>query len=47
MRLEAAGYMAAAQKPYLAGVQRTLEQAGLPGDFTYHGAVDRAGSWRS
>ena len=43
MRLEAAGYMAAAHKPYLAGVQRTLEQAGLLGDFTYHGEVDRRG----
>ncbi len=43
MRLEAAGYLAAAHKPYLADVQRILERAGLQGDFVYHGAVDRAG----
>jgi glycosyltransferase involved in cell wall biosynthesis len=46
MRLEAAGYMAPAHKPYLAGVQRTLEQAGLQGEFRYHGEVDRAGKVR-
>jgi glycosyltransferase involved in cell wall biosynthesis len=40
MRLEAAGYLAAAHKPYLADVQRILERAGLQGDFVYHGAVD-------
>jgi glycosyltransferase involved in cell wall biosynthesis len=43
MRLEAAGYLAAAQAPYLDGVKRTLDAAGLAGEFTYHGAVDRAG----
>ena len=41
IRLEAAGYMAPDQKPYLAGIQRTLERAGVAGDFTYHGTVDR------
>jgi glycosyltransferase involved in cell wall biosynthesis len=46
MRLEAAGYMAAAHKKYLAQVQRTLGQAGLLGDFIYHGEVDRAGKTR-
>jgi glycosyltransferase involved in cell wall biosynthesis len=46
MRLEAAGYLAAAHKPYLADVQRILERAGLQGDFVYHGAVDRAGKTR-
>jgi len=46
MRLEAAGHMALAHKPYLAGVQRTLEHAGLQGEFRYHGEVDRAGKVR-
>jgi glycosyltransferase involved in cell wall biosynthesis len=43
MRLEAAGYMNPAQAPYLDGVKRDLAKAGLEGEFTYHGAVDRAG----
>ena len=43
MRLEAAGYMAAAHKPYLAQTQRILEQAGLQHEFTYRGEVDRLG----
>jgi glycosyltransferase involved in cell wall biosynthesis len=43
MRLEAAGYMAAAQAPYLARVRRTLAEGGLDSEFTYHGAVNRAG----
>ena len=43
MRLEAAGYMAAAQTPYLEAITRTLADAGLGGEFTYHGAVDRDG----
>jgi glycosyltransferase involved in cell wall biosynthesis len=43
MRLEAAGYMNPAQASYLDGVKRHLEKAGLGGEFTYHGAVDRAG----
>jgi glycosyltransferase involved in cell wall biosynthesis len=43
MRLEAAGYMAAAQAPYLAQVRRTLANAGLDSEFTYHGELDRAG----
>ncbi len=46
MRLEAAGYLAAAHKPYLADVQRILERAGLQGDFVYHGTVDRTGKTR-
>jgi len=43
IRLEAAGYLAAAHKPYLAQVQRTIAQAGLQDDFAYRGEVDRAG----
>lgn len=43
MRLEAAGYMAPAQAGYLQQVQRRLDAAGLGGEFTYHGQVDRDG----
>jgi glycosyltransferase involved in cell wall biosynthesis len=42
VRLEVAGYLGGAHKPYLAEVRRTLERAGALGDFTYHGTVDRA-----
>jgi glycosyltransferase involved in cell wall biosynthesis len=41
MALEAAGYLAPAQQGYLDDVRRTLETAGLGGEFTYRGAVDR------
>jgi glycosyltransferase involved in cell wall biosynthesis len=43
MRLEAAGYMAGAHKPYLAAALRTLADAGLQHEFTYRGEVDRRG----
>src|SRR4051812_23974085 len=43
MRLEAAGYIGGAQQPYLDGVRRSLEEAGLGHEFTYRGAVDRDG----
>ena len=46
IRLEAAGYMAAGHKPYLAQVQRTLERAGVSQHFAYHGEVDRPGKVR-
>jgi glycosyltransferase involved in cell wall biosynthesis len=42
-RLEAAGSLKAADEPYLDGVRRTMERAGLSPEFTYHGAVDRDG----
>jgi glycosyltransferase involved in cell wall biosynthesis len=42
-RLEVAGYLAAAHRPYLAEIVREFERAGLSGEFTYHGAVDREG----
>jgi glycosyltransferase involved in cell wall biosynthesis len=42
VRLDAAGYLAAGDRPYLAEVQRSLERAGVAGDFAYHGEVDRA-----
>ena len=43
MRLDAAGYMAPAQAPYLEDVKRSLATAGLADEFMYHGAVDRDG----
>lgn len=43
MRLESAGYLAAAQQGYLDNVKRVLERAGVAHEFTYHGAVNRAG----
>ena len=43
MRLEAAGYLAPAQAPYLDGIKRDLAKAGLAEEFEYHGAVDRNG----
>ncbi len=42
-RLEAAGYMAPSQAGYLDDVRRLLDAAGLGGEFTYRGVVDRAG----
>lgn len=38
--LEAAGYMAPEQHPYLDGVEKQLKEWGL--EFRYHGALDRA-----
>ncbi len=43
VRLEAAGYLSRAHEPYLEDVRRSLGQAGLAGEFTYRGAVDRDG----
>ena len=42
-RREAAGYLAHAHAGYLDEVRRDLDAAGLGGEFTYHGAVDRDG----
>jgi glycosyltransferase involved in cell wall biosynthesis len=42
-RLEAAGYLAAEHKPYLARVEDLLARAGLSGEFSYRGTLDRAG----
>jgi glycosyltransferase involved in cell wall biosynthesis len=41
-RLEIAGYMAPEHKSYLADVQKSLNRAGLEGEFHYHGVLDRA-----
>ena len=43
VRLEAAGYLSRAHEPYLEEVRRGLDRAGLAGEFTYRGAVDRDG----
>jgi glycosyltransferase involved in cell wall biosynthesis len=43
IRLEAAGYLAPAHASYLDGITRGLAQAGLAGEFKYHGQVDRDG----
>ena len=41
-RFEAAGYMAADCKPYLAEIQKRMKDAGLDGEFHYRGVLDRA-----
>ena len=41
--LRAAGYLAPEHKAYLRGVGRTLAAAGLSHEFSYQGALDRAG----
>lgn len=43
VRLEAAGHLAQAQKPYLSQVRRQLDRAGVLGDFAYIGSPDLAG----
>jgi glycosyltransferase involved in cell wall biosynthesis len=43
VRLEAAGYLSHDNEQYLEGVRHMMRQAGLEDEFTYHGAVDRAG----
>ena len=40
-RLEAAGYLGAEHRPYLAQVTQSLQQWGLASEFTYHGTLDR------
>jgi glycosyltransferase involved in cell wall biosynthesis len=42
IQLEAAGYLSRADEPYLESVRETLNRAGLAGEFTYHGVVDRS-----
>jgi glycosyltransferase involved in cell wall biosynthesis len=43
VRLDAAGYLSRAHRPYLDDVRRRLDRAGVGGEFAYHGAVDRSG----
>lgn len=40
-RLEAAGYLAPEHKPYLAGIERQMQEWGLGAEFHYHGSLDR------
>jgi glycosyltransferase involved in cell wall biosynthesis len=42
-RLEVAGYMAPNHRAYLEGARAVLAQAGLQGEMTYRGELDRAG----
>jgi glycosyltransferase involved in cell wall biosynthesis len=42
-RLEAAGYLASAYRGYMDEVRRMLDQAGLAGEFSYRGVLDREG----
>jgi glycosyltransferase involved in cell wall biosynthesis len=42
-RLEVAGYLGEEHRGYLEGVERRLGAAGLASEFTYRGALDRAG----
>jgi glycosyltransferase involved in cell wall biosynthesis len=42
-RLEAAGYLGRADRPYLDAVRATLSKAGLGSEFVYRGEVDREG----
>ena len=42
IQLDAAGYLSRADEPYLESVRETLNRAGLAGEFTYHGVVDRS-----
>jgi glycosyltransferase involved in cell wall biosynthesis len=43
IRLDAAGYMAPSQAPYLEEIKRALDGDGFAEEFMYHGAVDRNG----
>jgi glycosyltransferase involved in cell wall biosynthesis len=40
-RLEAAGWMGADQKPYLASIEQKLRESGLAGEFKYRGELSR------
>jgi len=44
-RLRAAGYRGPDQQGYFDGIVRTLDAAGLTGEFEYAGAPDRAGKF--
>ena len=43
IRFDAAGHLASNNTPYLNDVRRTLDRAGLGGEFVYRGELDRAG----
>jgi|SRR5438552_6937358 len=43
IQLAAAGYLGRAYEPYLEQVRQRISRAGLAGEFTYYGEVDRQG----
>jgi glycosyltransferase involved in cell wall biosynthesis len=43
IRFEAAGHLASSNAAYLDDVRRTLDRAGLSGEFAYRGELDRPG----
>ena len=43
VRLEAAGYTSPDHRAYMDDVRRTFDKAGLAGEFSYRGVVDRGG----
>jgi len=43
VRLEAAGYLGAEHEGYLRDIEKSLQGAGLGGEFEYRGALDREG----
>jgi glycosyltransferase involved in cell wall biosynthesis len=45
-RLEAAGYLAPEHKGYLGKVEQSLKDAGLSGEFHYHGTLEREAKLR-
>jgi glycosyltransferase involved in cell wall biosynthesis len=45
-RLEVAGYLAPEHKGYLREIEREMSDAGLSGEFHYHGALDREAKLR-
>jgi len=45
-RLEAAGYLRAEHRPYLAGIEAKMREWGLAGEFRYHGELPRDGKIR-
>jgi glycosyltransferase involved in cell wall biosynthesis len=40
-RLDVAGYLAPEHRSYLSGIEQQMKDAGLAGEFRYHGALDR------
>lgn len=45
-RLEAAGYLASEHKSYLQQIEQQMHDAGLAGEFHYHGTLDREAKLR-
>ncbi len=45
-QLDVAGYLAPEHKPYLQSIEQKMGEAGLAGEFRYHGALDRQAKLR-